>query len=557
MEKGKAEEHLRYYQTEALSSIFSELETNRSTLLVLATGLGKTETFATVAAKWPGRVLVLAHREELVDQAYKRLKHLTGETIEIEQASLHSAKARIVVGSVQTVYREERLDALAKKGGFSLVIVDEAHHYVSPTYRKPLDYFTGAKVLGVTATPDRADAKAMGQIFDSVAYSMDLRDGIEAGYLVPIRGREVELTEVNLDLVGVNNGDLAAGELDEEVLKGCEGVVKGMIEHSGDRQGVVFFPGVHSSKVAASRFNAIKEHSARSVDGETPKDERRQLMEDFRNGKFQFLCNCMVATEGFDAPTASVIGLARPTKSRSLYAQMVGRGTRVLPGTVDAYPGEHGAALRRGKIELSGKPACLLLDFVGNNTRHALVTPEDLLGGRYDDEERKLSKRLRKEAEPGKELDVQDSLAQARGELQRQRMAAAARSVRSSVRALSRDFDPFRMLGVDRDRESQFAMEYGYKPMSAPQRKFLEKQGFAPKVLDETSARAASRLIGNIIKRKQEGLMSHRQAAMLVRFGVKNTDLTQQAASAAIDYVKKTKNHDPLVLRELVSNEEF
>lgn len=550
------DDKLRWYQFEARASAFKELETNRSTLIVLATGLGKTEVFSSIARHWQGRVLVLAHRDELVTQARARLEKMTGERVETEQADLKSSKARIIVGSVQTCYRDDRLQRLERNGGFGLIICDEAHHYVSETYRKILGHFGSAKVLGVTATPDRADARALGSIFDSVAYSMDLRDGIEAGYLAPLIGREIEITEVNLDGVGLSNGDLAAAQLDEVMLQGVDGVVKGMLNHSGERQGVIFFPGVQSARVAAERFNALKEGSARSVDGETPKEERRALMDAFRAGKFQFLANCMVATEGFDAPTASVIGLARPTKSRSLYAQMVGRGTRVLPGTVEHIEGKEAALERCRAIASSNKPGCLLIDFVGNNTRHTLMTPEDLLGGRYDEETRKLAKKIRKES-PDDGRDVGEILEDASSQVQRQRMAAAAKSIKSQVRSVSRDFDPFKMLGVEPEREDQFTTEYGYKPMSDKQRQFLEKQGFAPGKLNETSARSASKLIGNIINRRKKGLMSHKQAAALFRFGVTDQNVSIQAASRALDYVKSAKNKDPMVIRELVSNEEF
>jgi len=340
------------------------------------------------------------------------------------------------------------------------------------------------------------------------------------------------------------------------MLQGVDGIVKGMLNHSGERQGVIFFPGVQSARVAAERFNAIKPGSACSVDGETPKDERRELMDAFRAGKFQFLANCMVATEGFDAPTASVIGLARPTKSRSLYAQMVGRGTRVLPGTVEHIEGKDAALERRTAIAGSKKPGCLLIDFVGNNTRHTLMTPEDLLGGRYDDETRERAKKLRKES-PDDGRDVSEILEDANRQIQKERLAKAARAVKSQVRSVIRDFDPFKMLGVETDREDQYTIEYGYKPMSEKQRQFLEKQGFSPGALEKTSARAASKLIGNIIDRRKKGLMSHKQAAALFRFGVTDQTVSVVNASRALDYVKKAKHKDPMVIRELVSNEEF
>ncbi len=545
----------RWYQQEACESIVTELATNRSTLCVLATGLGKTEIFSHVARDWKdGRVLVLAHRDELIGQAVKRLERVTSELVEVEQAGLHSGRARIVVGSMQSVCRDHRLERLEKLGGFGLVIVDEAHRALCPSYAKIFDFFHRSKLLGVTATPDRSDARALGQRFDSVAYSMDLCDGIEAGYLVPIKGREIELTEVNLDRVGLSDGDLSAAQLDEEILRGVEGVANAMLAHSGQRQGIVFLPGVQSAHVCAARMNALKEGCAVSVDGETPKEERRALMDSYRSGQTQFLVNVLVAVEGFDAPNTSIIGMARPTKSRSLYSQACGRSTRVLPGIVDAFPGRDESAQRRAAIAASAKPSCLVLDFVGNGTRHTLMTPEDLLGGRYDEETRKLAKKQREETP---DADVGEMLENAHNELKRQRLNQAAKGVRSRVRSVSRDFDPFRMLGVDTQREQAQALEYGYKPMSEKQKSFLRRESFADSALEGVSAKAASKLIGNIIMRRENGLMSHRQAAILARFGVDDAGVTSAQASAAIAYVKSAGNVEPSVVRALVSTEEF
>lgn len=238
-------------------------------------------------------------------------------------------------------------------------LVHNCHHFLAATYRRPLDYFSGAKLLGVTATPDRGDEKAMGKLFENVAYCFDIRQGIDQGYLVPLVGRQIELGEIELDGVATVAGDLSKGQLDEVMLRAVEGIVKKTIELEPDRQAVCFFPGVKSAEYATERFNALEPMSAAFVSGETLPHIRKGIVADFRAGRIKRLCNCMVATEGFDAPSASCIVQARPTKSRGLYAQMVGRGTRVLGGLVEAIPGREGADERRALIASSLKKDCI------------------------------------------------------------------------------------------------------------------------------------------------------------------------------------------------------
>ena len=168
--RGYEHDGLRHYQLACVHAINRSFLTNRSTLVVLATGLGKTQIFSSIAKHHEGRVLVLAHRAELIEQARIRLELMCRERVDVEQAEHRSGGgARIVVGSLQTVTRQDRLEHLTRTGGFSLVIVDEAQHLSAPTYRRPIDHFVDAKVLGVTATPDRADGKALAQVCRSRA----------------------------------------------------------------------------------------------------------------------------------------------------------------------------------------------------------------------------------------------------------------------------------------------------------------------------------------------------------------------------------------------------
>ena len=160
----KRNTHLRYYQHEAVEATFKAWEGHKRVLLNMATGTGKTVIFSEIAKLFQGRVLVLAHRDELISQTIDKLVELTGEHIGLEQASSFSGKERIVVGSVQTVCRKDRYERMQQLGGFDLLILDECHHYLAKTYKRAIDAFPNAFLLGVTATPDRGDKRALGQI---------------------------------------------------------------------------------------------------------------------------------------------------------------------------------------------------------------------------------------------------------------------------------------------------------------------------------------------------------------------------------------------------------
>lgn len=523
---------LRWYQREAVDAVLRAFESgDRSTLVVKATGLGKTQTFCAVAKHWPGSVLVLAHRKELVDQAAERLEQMTGEFVEIEQGELRAGRhARLVCASVDSIRQQKRLDRHGADR-FDLVIVDEAHHYVATTYRKPLEFFANAKILGVTATPDRGDEKALGRLFDSVSYVFDISEGVQQGYLVPLRGRAVNVEALDISGVDTVAGDLVAAQLDEAMLSAVEGVVRKTLELEPGRQGLAFFPGVRSAELAAERFNALAPGSACFVSGATPPDDRKRIMADFKAGRYRYLCNCQVATEGFDAPSASLIIQARPTKSRAFYAQTVGRGTRVLPGTVDHLEGKGLAAQRRDAVRGSRKPDCMILDFVGNSGKHVLVTPEDLLGGLYEDDEVKRAKEIAK-AEPGS--DVGENLQRARHELR----AIAAKLKSGKVQSEVRDFDPFSTFNMEWSDETRYSRYSA--PATKRQLSVLKQRGIEEQDLQGISKKAARQLIAECDRRRKDGLATYRQLRQLKKWGVARDDVPFGRAREAIDYIVST-----------------
>jgi superfamily II DNA or RNA helicase len=323
---------LRKYQAEAVAGVLKQLEEFRSTIAVLPTGSGKTRIAAELIRHWPGRAMMIAHRDELLVQARTRLASETGEMVGLEQAQFFAGDERVVVGSVQTLCMPARLERW-QPDDFGLIIVDEAHHSPSKSYRRIIDHFSGAKIVGITATPDRADEKAMGQVFESVAYVYEIEDAINDGWLCPIRVRQVFIGEINLSACRTTAGDLNQGDLNAAmaVEEALHGVVKATIEQAGDSKTLVFTTSVENAKRLAEIFNRYKPDSARSVDGGTQIDDRRGILAAYKRGEFQYLTNCAIATEGFDEPEIACVAMARPTKSRSLFAQMVGRGLRIHP----------------------------------------------------------------------------------------------------------------------------------------------------------------------------------------------------------------------------------
>lgn len=539
---------LRWYQREAVDSVHRLLGTGvpwappddepvRSCLIVAATGTGKTQMFGGFAHEVQGNVLILAHRDELVQQARVRLEEITGEHVDIEQGEWtcnHST--RIVVGSVQTVLQPHRLARLGKDR-FQYVVCDEAHHYVENSFARPLEYFADAKILGVTATPDRGDEKALGQSFDEVAYLFDIEQAIDAGYLVPVLGKRVYLQEIDLEGVGKSGKDLAAGQLDERMVKAVEGIVAKTLELEPERQGIAFFPGVQSAELAAQRFNARAPGSACFISGSTDPFERKQLVADFKRGRYRYLCNCQVATEGFDAPSTSCIIIGRPTLSRALFAQMVGRGTRTEPGCIEGLDAPAEGAERRAAIDWSGKPDLVVLDFVGNAGKHSLATVEDVLGGKYSEEEVALAK---KKTEGGA-VNVSEALRQARAEI----AALAQRIQARQIKATTQDVDLFGYMDPedDTDQGAEVGRRFGFKPPTDKQKEALRKLGVSQETIDNVSKKTASGMLDRLFKengrRLDAGLASLGMLRVLKKYGVTEQNISRARAEAALNYLSQ------------------
>jgi superfamily II DNA or RNA helicase len=350
---------LRDYQAEDLELIEkADAAGVRRPLVCHPTGAGKTVLFSHMIARRPGRSLVLVHRDELVNQTVSKLELIAPElTVGVVKAARNESAAQVVVASVQTASRDRRL---ADLGGFSTVIVDEAHHAVAPTWRKVLRHVgsfggDGPLTVGFTATPQR-DKGGIGEVWDEVVAYRSIRELIFAGYLSPVEGQTVQ-TSADFRQVVVTRGDFSEEQLGDELTRSgaIDEIAQAYVAHASGRRGLAFTPTVATAQALASAL-VRRGITAEAVWGNQPLDQRKAILRRLRTGRTQVVTNCAILTEGFDEPSVDCIVVARPTRSHGLYIQMVGRGTRLFPG----------------------KASCLVLDVVGATERHDLVALIDL-----------------------------------------------------------------------------------------------------------------------------------------------------------------------------------
>lgn len=509
---------LRPYQEEARLAIENEWnEGRRKTLLVLPTGCGKTIVFSMVAKDSVDkgeRVLILAHRGELLQQAADKLANATGLGCAVEKAEQTSLGSwfRVTVGSVQTLMRPKRLGQFNPKY-FDTIIVDEAHHALSDSYQQVLGHFPTAQVLGVTATADRGDKRNLGEYFDSIAYEYTLPRAIREGYLAPIKAQTIPL-KLDLTSVHISNGDFALGDIDTALDPYLEQIADEMLAAGCmERKTVVFLPLVATSQKFARILND-KGFAAREVNGES-KDRTEVLNWFDQAGPGSILCNSMLLTEGWDCPSVDCVVVLRPTKVRSLYCQMVGRGTRLSPET--------------GKTEL------LVLDFLWMTEKHDLCHPAHLIAS-----DNEVAQAMTKAIEdsPGM-VDLEEAEHKAQQDVVAQREESLAKEL-AAMRSRKRKLvDPlqFEMSIADADLVGYTpSFSHEMAPASESQIKTLEKFGIFPDSV-ECSGKA-SLLINKLIKRKAEGLSTPRQIRQLENRGFKNVGTwTFNEASALISRI--------------------
>lgn len=488
-------QELRPYQQQARDHIHAEWENGHTrTLLVLPTGTGKTIVFASVAAdqvRAGDRVLILAHRGELLEQAADKLQRSTGLVSAVEKADATCLNTwfRVVVGSVQTLQRTARLERFPHDY-FGTIIIDEAHHAITDGYRRILDYFGDAKVLGVTATPDRGDMRNLGEVFDSLAFEYKLTDAIKEGYLCRIMAQTIPL-KLDISSVTMSGGDYAVGDLGTALDPYLEQIAAEMAQRCKGRKTVVFLPLIKTSQKFRDLLNS---HGFRAAEVNGQSTDRKKVLADFDAGKYNVLCNSMLLTEGWDCPSVDCVVVLRPTKVRSLYSQMVGRGTRLS----------------------TGKSDLLLLDFLWMTDKHELCRPADLVC-----EDRAVARQMTENlAQTGCPEDIEKAAVQASEDVVAQREEALAKQLEEQRRKKARLVDPLQYeMSIQAEDLAGYVPAFGWEagPPSAEQTAALEKMGILPDAVE--SAGKASLLLDRLNKRRAEGLTTPKQIRVLERYG--------------------------------------
>ena len=575
---------LRDYQEKAIERILESWKKFRSCLIVLPTGCGKTVVFGELihrilAAKakaegegeqWNGqdsvRAMILAHREELITQAADKVGRISGADVQIEMGDMKVSPMfgqmpHVVVSTVQTQTagggqvevggrgRGRRMDKF-DPADFGVLVIDEAHHATAKSYRTCIEHYLSnpkCRLLGVTATPDRADESALGNVFDIVAFEYTVTEAIRDGWLVPVKQRLVKVDSLDFSKVSSCAGDFNQGELAQvlEEEQNLHSIAVPTVEICGNRRTIIFAASVKQAERLAEILNRGKSEELRGksedgstqdraawVCGMTPKDERRQILEDFKAGRIQYLVNVGVLTEGYDDAGVEVVVMARPTKSRALYAQMAGRATRPSAKIADRLgtvgdqvkvEGEQGMdapSLRRKLIAESDKPECTILDFVGNSGRHKLVSSVDILGGKdIDEDEEEARRRAKKRCEEsGEAVDMIAVLEKSREEIRREKTEQAKRRnfIQATAKFIEVSVDPFNIFDLPPVEESA-RCPLG-RSLSWRQKELLrEKLKIDP---DRIGAAHARQLLDEYFRRVNEHLATFGQMKMLRKFGV-------------------------------------
>lgn len=555
---------LRPYQKNTVKNVWEAFDKGeRTALVVLPTGCGKTICMAAIIeeeVKRGGRVLLLAHRNSLLVQGQESIEATTGLHVGFEGGKEHPTKEdRIVVSSVQTLSREERLHKFHPKA-FSLIMVDEAHHIPAQSYKTIIEYFSNAKLLGVTATPKRGDKTDVSDLFGTVCSEYTLTTAIQDGWLSPIKIKQCPIS-IDVSNVRIQSGDYSVSEIGEALLPYLDAVVDAIIENAGNRKTIIFTPLVSTAKGMVELFQR-KGIRADYVAGE--RKDSDEVMESYRNGEINILINALLLTEGYNEPSIDCVVNLRLTKSESLLLQMIGRGTRLSPG----------------------KENLLVLDFLWNDKGRrksinlkTLIAAEDTSISEEDIDD--IFTRCITEKN-FQEEDILEAISRIKKDVKEQR--------EESLRKALQDRQYLKELQERKKKEKQqqieFILNYGktnalykegkefdlvYEEENGPvwlihtKDKVLEALGLADFIcntsiysewqqekatekqiqvlkdfgIDEKYIYCkgqASYLLDNFFERRKEGLCSYKQAKMLFRYKVENLDILDG------DIVKKAMN---------------
>lgn len=505
---------LRPYQETARQKVQEEWkEGKKRTLLVLPTGTGKTIVFSKIIedrVKKGERVLVIAHRGELLEQASDKLYKSTGlktATEKAEQTSLGSFY-RVVVGSVQTLQREKRLNQFPPEY-FDTIVIDEAHHAISDGYQRVLQHFESANVLGVTATPDRGDMRNLGSYFESLAYEYSLPEAIKSGYLSPIKALTIPL-KLDLSNVKQQAGDFSTKDLGTALDPYLEQIAEEMKKQCFNRKTVVFLPLVKTSQKFRDILN---QHGFKAAEVNGKSADRDQVLKDYEEGKYNVLCNSMLLTEGWDCPSVDCVIVLRPTKVRALYSQMVGRGTRLAPG----------------------KKELLLLDFLWHTERHELCHPANLIAT-----DEKVAKKMTENIEElGAPIDLEVAEQQAKENVALEREESLAKQLAEMKKRKRKLVDPLQFeMSIQATELTDYVPSFGWQmsPPTDKQVKALEKWGIFPDEIE--NAGKAEMLINRLVKRRDAGLSTPKQIRFLENRGFQHVGTWQfEAATKLINRI--------------------
>ena len=501
---------LRPYQQEAFQAVLEEWERVQRTLLVLPTGCGKTIVFAKIAEQQvrnSKRVLILAHRGELLEQASDKIKQACNLSCALEKAesSCLGLPHRIVVGSVQSLMHPKRLEKFSQNY-FDSIIIDEAHHAISDSYQRVLQHFPEAHVLGVTATPDRGDMKNLGSFFDTLAYEYTLPKAIHEGYLCPIQAETIPL-KIDFSKVGVQAGDFKNADIDTALEPYLEQIASEMAKRCMHRKTVIFLPLIKTSQKFCEMLN---QHGFSCAEVNGNSENRAEILADFEAGKYNALCNSMLLTEGWDCPSVDCVVVLRPTKVRSLYCQMVGRGTRLC----------------------EGKKELLLLDFLWNTERHELCRPACLIA-----KDKKISDKMTEIINASESpVNLESAEKEAEEEEVQKRESSLAKHLDECRHRKGKLVDPLQYeLSIHSEELASYVPAFGWEsePVTEKQAKDLEHFGINPQLVG--NAGKAREILKHVRKRIEAGLATPKQIKCLERYGFQHVgDWTFQDASGMI-----------------------
>lgn len=507
------------YQKTSVSEVRDEWTRVKRTLLVLPTGCGKTVVFSDLTSRLVNdehaRVLILAHRDELLRQAQDKLFKFNGIRSCIEKAEENGDGTfyRVTIGSVQTMQGEKRLERFARNH-FTHLIIDEAHHALGQSYLRVLNHFDFAKVLGVTATPDRGDKRDLGKVFESVAYEYSLINAINDGYLSPIKSLTIPL-RMDLSSVGIGaDGDYDKNQVSGLLDKYMPQIAQELWKHCQGMKLLVFLPLRDTARRMQAALQGVG-FRAYYAGG----DDRSQMPTWDADGAGSACCNAMLLTEGYDNPAIDAVCVLRLTKVRSLYCQMIGRGTRLNPG----------------------KEKLFVPDFLWNGDRHSLCRPAHLVAPTQEIAELMMAKQdkaAEEEPQQGRLFGLsKEELNAASKEVIEQREKALAKTLDEMRKKKAKLVDPVQFAAsISDDSLMDYTPTFAadFAPPTEGQMRALEKAGIHPDSVDCFGK--ASMILDKLAVRRASGMSSPKQIRCLERYGVKHAgECTSDEAQKAIN----------------------